>query len=75
MVDRMIRDIWIKMSGRQERMDRRQKKTRQAVFDAFTRLLEDADAYSAMSRASNPYGDGHACERIADILEYGHTDR
>ena len=22
-----------------------------------------------MSKASNPYGDGHACERIADILE------
>lgn len=22
-----------------------------------------------MSKACNPYGDGHACERIADILE------
>ena len=26
------------------------------------------DTYEAMSKASNPYGDGHACERIADIL-------
>ena len=24
-----------------------------------------------MSHAANPYGDGHACERIADVLEYG----
>ena len=25
--------------------------------------------YDKMSKASNPYGDGHACKRIADILE------
>ncbi|WP_256377648.1 hypothetical protein [Oribacterium sp. NK2B42] len=25
--------------------------------------------YEKMSGACNPYGDGHACERIADILE------
>ncbi len=28
------------------------------------RLLDDRDAYAAMSRAHNPYGDGRACERI-----------
>ena len=28
-------------------------------------------AYEKMSHACNPYGDGHACERIADILETG----
>ena len=38
------------------------------IYDSFRTLLEDADAYRAMSRASNPYGDGHASERIADIL-------
>ena len=32
-------------------------------------LLEDADEYKKMSKASNPYGDGFACRRIADILE------
>lgn len=32
------------------------------------RLLRDPDAYAAMSRAHNPYGDGHAAERIADVL-------
>jgi len=32
-------------------------------------LLEDPIEYNKMSHASNPYGDGHACERIAEILE------
>ena len=35
----------------------------------FKTLLEDEAAYHAMANASNPYGDGHASERIADILE------
>lgn len=39
------------------------------IYTEFTRLLKDEEAYLAMSRAVNPYGDGHACERIADILE------
>jgi len=39
------------------------------IYENFKRLLEDSAAYEAMSHASNPYGDGHACERIADILE------
>lgn len=34
-------------------------------------LLEDQDAYDEMAHACNPYGDGHACKRIADILEFG----
>ena len=38
------------------------------IYDEFKRLLTDMEAYNAMSHASNPYGDGHACERIADIL-------
>ena len=36
--------------------------------DKFKLLLEDPDAYDAMAKASNPYGDGFACKRIADIL-------
>lgn len=32
------------------------------------RLLTDAEAYARMARAVNPYGDGRASERIADIL-------
>ena len=39
------------------------------IYDNFKLLLENEDAYNAMSHASNPYGDGFACKRIADILE------
>lgn len=38
------------------------------IYKEFSRLLSDKDEYEAMSKASNPYGDGHACERIADVL-------
>lgn len=39
------------------------------IYQHFKLLLEDADEYKKMSKASNPYGDGFACRRIADILE------
>ncbi|MDY5989702.1 MAG: UDP-N-acetylglucosamine 2-epimerase (non-hydrolyzing) [Coprococcus catus] len=39
------------------------------IYSSFTRLLDDPAEYDRMSRASNPYGDGRACMRIADILE------
>ena len=41
----------------------------QVIYENFKLLLEDQAAYEAMSKASNPYGDGLACKRIADILE------
>ena len=41
------------------------------IYTEFTRLLDDPAAYEKMSRACNPYGDGKACERIADVLESG----
>ena len=41
----------------------------QVIYENFKLLLENEDAYKAMSTASNPYGDGFACKRIADILE------
>jgi len=34
-------------------------------------LLDDAGAYAAMARAHNPFGDGHASERIARIVHEG----
>lgn len=40
----------------------------ETVRREFTRLLDDPAVYGAMARAVNPYGDGHACERIADVL-------
>ena len=41
----------------------------ETIYNEFSRLLSDREEYDAMSKASNPYGDGHACERIADALE------
>lgn len=40
----------------------------ETIYRSFRLLLEDAAEYEKMSRASNPYGDGFACKRIADIL-------
>ena len=35
-------------------------------------LLEDEASYNAMAQASNPYGDGLACERIVAALMEAH---
>ena len=43
----------------------------ETIYETFKLLLEDQAEYDKMSHACNPYGDGHACERIADILEKG----
>ncbi len=39
------------------------------IYENSKQLLENQAAYDAMAKASNPYGDGQACRRIADILE------
>lgn len=41
------------------------------IYRNFKELLEDEKAYNSMAKACNPYGDGNACERIADVLEFG----
>lgn len=41
----------------------------EVIYQNFKLLLEDKTEYDKMSKASNPYGDGFACRRIADILE------
>ena len=41
----------------------------ETIYKSFKLLLENAQEYDKMSKASNPYGDGFACKRIADILE------
>ncbi|MBQ8588749.1 MAG: UDP-N-acetylglucosamine 2-epimerase (non-hydrolyzing) [Clostridia bacterium] len=41
----------------------------EVIYNNFKELLENTDSYQRMSNASNPYGDGFACKRIADILE------
>lgn len=42
---------------------------RQAIVNATRELLQDTAAYETMARAHNPYGDGLACERIAQTFE------
>ena len=39
------------------------------IFEEFNKLLSDKNVYNSMAHAANPYGDGHACERIAEILK------
>ena len=41
------------------------------ISEIFT-LLEDDTAYAAMARAHNPFGDGHASQRIAEIINHAH---
>lgn len=43
----------------------------ETIYEAFKQLLVDDVKYQKMSKASNPYGDGFASKRIADILERG----
>jgi UDP-N-acetylglucosamine 2-epimerase (non-hydrolysing) len=41
------------------------------IYSEATRLLRNRGHYERMSRAHNPFGDGHASERILDVLAYG----
>lgn len=45
----------------------------ETIYQNFKLLLEDEAEYAKMSNASNPYGDGFASRRIADILEKAET--
>ena len=40
------------------------------IFRLAAELLTDEEAYHAMAHAVNPYGDGYACRRIADAIEW-----
>lgn len=41
----------------------------ETIYQSFSELLCNTEVYKMMSQANNPYGDGYACERIADIIE------
>lgn len=45
------------------------------IMNEVSTLLDDSEAYAKMSQAVNPYGDGQACRRIADVLAGKKTDR
>ena len=42
---------------------------REKIEQGVSMLLDDAECYRRMSEAVNPYGDGHACERIVTYLK------
>lgn len=42
--------------------------SRDKIFETALKLLEDSEEYRKMSEAKNPYGDGHAAERIVEIV-------
>lgn len=41
---------------------------REKIVNTVNELLSDKNAYEKMSKTVNPYGDGHACKRIADVV-------
>lgn len=43
---------------------------KQTIIDETMKLLTDEEEYKKMSRALNPYGDGNACDRIVDAIQY-----
>lgn len=45
----------------------------EVIYKSFKELLENKETYNKMAKANNPYGDGNACKRIADILEVGYV--
>jgi len=42
--------------------------SKQSITQGVTELLEDASVHRAMAESVNPYGDGHAAERILSLL-------
>lgn len=42
----------------------------QPIYEMATELLTDQEAYEKMAKASNPYGDGRASERICEAIRY-----
>ncbi len=46
----------------------------ETIYNNFKLLLESNEEYQKMANACNPYGDGNACKRIADVLEFGVYD-
>lgn len=45
-----------------------------SIYAEFTRLLDNKEEYEKMAHAVNPYGDGRASQRIADIIEKGECE-
>ena len=46
----------------------------EVIYEVFSSLLDDKNEYEMVAKAANPYGDGSACKRIADVLEFGECE-
>jgi UDP-N-acetylglucosamine 2-epimerase len=67
----VMRDVTERPEGVQAGTVRLAGTDTQRIISETRRLLDDPSAYAAMARAVNPYGDGHAAERIVRaILEF-----
>ena len=40
----------------------------ETIYNESKKLLTNKEEYNKMAHASNPYGDGHACQRIVDAI-------
>ena len=60
LADNEDRDYQVRLAGTEE----------EEIFSLAAELLSDERAYHAMAHAVNPYGDGQACRRIADAIEW-----
>ena len=63
----VLRDVTERQEGIDAGTARLVGTDREVILREASRLLEDPDCYQAMARAVNPYGDGNASGRIADI--------
>ena len=64
----VLRDVTERPEGVDAGVARLVGTDEETVFEETSRLLEDRGAYEAMTAGANPYGDGHAAERIANVL-------
>ena len=65
----VMRDTTERLEGIEAGTSRLIGTSEETIYTHFSELLENRAEYEKMSHACNPYGDGHASERIADILE------
>ena len=65
----VMRDVTERTEGIEAGTARLVGTDRNNIIDSVTLLMEDDDAYKAMARAVNPYGDGTTCEKVIEILQ------
>lgn len=64
----VMRDVTERMEGIEGGTAKLTGTDENRIYEAFSELLHDKKKYAEMARAVNPYGDGNASKRIADIL-------